>query len=404
MSKKVCIIGGGAAGMIAAIIATRQGKKVRIIDHKDKLGKKILATGNGKCNFTNMYVDNTCFRGEDIDYIMDIYSQFDNEKAIEFFKELGIYPKIKNGYVYPNSGQASSVLEVLTTELNYLGVKIEYETVVEKIEKTDNQFTIITNKGNYTATSLIIATGSKASPKTGSDGSGYKLAKDLGHSINPILPALVQLKSDAKFLKEVAGVRCDGVVKLMHERECIASDKGELMLTDYGISGIPVFQVSRYASVLLNQGKKVTARLDFLPNMEFKECKEYLKERAKLYPDKTVLDNLVGLLNKKLLIALFKLAKISPDTKSYELNDKQILKLTDTFKSLSINITATNSFDNAQIACGGVKLSELKKHTLESEKQKGLFFAGEILDVDGICGGYNLQWAWSSGYVCGINC
>lgn len=390
--------------MIAAIIATRQGKKVRIIDHKDKLGKKILATGNGKCNFTNMYVDNTCFRGEDIDYIMDIYSQFDNEKAIEFFKELGIYPKIKNGYVYPNSGQASSVLEVLTTELNYLGVKIEYETVVEKIEKTDNQFTIITNKGNYTATSLIIATGSKASPKTGSDGSGYKLAKDLGHSINPILPALVQLKSDAKFLKEVAGVRCDGVVKLMHERECIASDKGELMLTDYGISGIPVFQVSRYASVLLNQGKKVTARLDFLPNMEFKECKEYLKERAKLYPDKTVLDNLVGLLNKKLLIALFKLAKISPDTKSYELNDKQILKLTDTFKSLSINITATNSFDNAQIACGGVKLSELKKHTLESEKQKGLFFAGEILDVDGICGGYNLQWAWSSGYVCGINC
>lgn len=390
--------------MIAAIIATRQGKKVRIIDHKDKLGKKILATGNGKCNFTNMYVDNTCFRGEDIDYIMDIYSQFDNEKAIEFFKELGIYPKIKNGYVYPNSGQASSILEVLTTELNYLGVKIEYETVVEKIEKTDDQFTIITNKGNYTATSLIIATGSKASPKTGSDGSGYKLAKDLGHSINPILPALVQLKSDAKFLKEVAGVRCDGVVKLMHERECIASDKGELMLTDYGISGIPVFQVSRYASVLLNQGKKVTARLDFLPNMEFKECKEYLKERAKLYPDKTVLDNLVGLLNKKLLIALFKLAKISPDTKSYELNDKQILKLTDTFKSLSINITATNSFDNAQIACGGVKLSELKKHTLESEKQKGLFFAGEILDVDGICGGYNLQWAWSSGYVCGINC
>lgn len=390
--------------MIAAIIATRQGKKVRIIDHKDKLGKKILATGNGKCNFTNMYVDNTCFRGEDIDYIMDIYSQFNNEKAIEFFKELGIYPKIKNGYVYPNSGQASSILEVLTTELNYLGVKIEYETVVEKIKKTDDQFTIITNKGNYTATSLIIATGSKASPKTGSDGSGYKLAKDLGHSINPILPALVQLKSDAKFLKEVAGVRCDGVVKLMHERECIASDKGELMLTDYGISGIPVFQVSRYASVLLNQGKKVTARLDFLPNMEFKECKEYLKERANLYPDKTVLDNLVGLLNKKLLISLFKLAKISPDTKSYELNDKQILKLTDTFKSLSINITATNSFDNAQIACGGVKLSELKKHTLESKKQKGLFFAGEILDVDGICGGYNLQWAWSSGYVCGINC
>lgn len=390
--------------MMAAIIATRQGKKVRIIEHKEKAGKKILATGNGKCNFTNMLVDNSSFRGENIDYIMDIYNQFNNEKAIEFFKELGIYPKVKNGYVYPNSGQASSILEVLITELDYLGVKIEYETNVTKIEKNNDQFCIYTNKGNFKSDSIIIATGSMASPKTGSDGSGYKLAKELGHTLNPVLPALVQLRSDSKLFKEVAGVRCDGMVKIMLERECIASDKGELMLTDYGISGIPVFQVSRYASVLLNQGKKIIARLDFLPNMEYKECKEYLKERARLYPDKSLMDNLVGLLNKKLLLALLKSIKLNPNMPSYELDDKKILKLIDTFKNLAVNITGTNSFDNAQICCGGVKLSELNEHTLESKKQKGLFFAGEILDVDGICGGYNLQWAWSSGYVCGINC
>lgn len=390
--------------MMAAIIATRQGKKVRIIEHKEKAGKKILATGNGKCNFTNMLVDNSSFRGENIDYIMDIYNQFNNEKAIEFFKELGIYPKVKNGYVYPNSGQASSILEVLITELDYLGVKIEYETNVTKIEKNNNQFCIYTNKGNFKSDSIILATGSMASPKTGSDGSGYKLAKELGHTLNPVLPALVQLRSDSKLFKEVAGVRCDGMVKIMLERECVASDKGELMLTDYGISGIPVFQVSRYASVLLNQGKKIIARLDFLPNMEYKECKEYLKERARLYPDKSLMDNLVGLLNKKLLLALLKSIKLNPNMPSFELDDKKILKLIDTFKNLAVNITGTNSFDNAQICCGGVKLSELNEHTLESKKQKGLFFAGEILDVDGICGGYNLQWAWSSGYVCGINC
>lgn len=390
--------------MMAAIIATRQGKKVRIIEHKEKAGKKILATGNGKCNFTNMLVDNSSFRGENIDYIMDIYNQFNNEKAIEFFKELGIYPKVKNGYVYPNSGQASSILEVLITELDYLGVKIEYETNVTKIEKNNDQFCIYTNKGNFKSNSIILATGSMASPKTGSDGSGYKLAKELGHTLNPVLPALVQLRSDSKLFKEVAGVRCDGMVKIMLERECVASDKGELMLTDYGISGIPVFQVSRYASVLLNQGKKIIARLDFLPNMEYKECKEYLKERARLYPDKSLMDNLVGLLNKKLLLALLKSIKLNPNMPSYELDDKKILKLIDTFKNLAVNITGTNSFDNAQICCGGVKLSELNEHTLESKKQKGLFFAGEILDVDGICGGYNLQWAWSSGYVCGINC
>ena len=404
MSKNICVIGGGAAGMMAAIIATRQGKKVRIIEHKEKAGKKILATGNGKCNFTNMLVDNSSFRGENIDYIMDIYNQFNNEKAIEFFKELGIYPKVKNGYVYPNSGQASSILEVLITELDYLGVKIEYETNVTKIEKNNDQFCIYTNKGNFKSNSIILATGSMASPKTGSDGSGYKLAKELGHTLNPVLPALVQLRSDSKLFKEVAGVRCDGMVKIMLERECVASDKGELMLTDYGISGIPVFQVSRYASVLLNQGKKIIARLDFLPNMEYKECKEYLKERARLYPDKSLMDNLVGLLNKKLLLALLKSIKLNPNMPSYELDDKKILKLIDTFKNLAVNITGTNSFDNAQICCGGVKLSELNEHTLESKKQKGLFFAGEILDVDGICGGYNLQWAWSSGYVCGINC
>lgn len=390
--------------MMAAIIATRQGKKVKIIEHKEKAGKKILATGNGKCNFTNMLVDNSSFRGENIDYIMDIYNQFNNEKAIEFFKELGIYPKIKNGYVYPNSGQASSILEVLITELDYLGVEIEYETNITKIEKNNNQFCIYTNKGNFKFNSIILATGSMASPKTGSDGSGYKLAKELGHTLNPVLPALVQLRSDSKLFKEVAGVRCDGMVKIMLERECVASDKGELMLTDYGISGIPVFQVSRYASVLLNQGKKIIARLDFLPNMEYKECKEYLKERARLYPDKSLMDNLVGLLNKKLLLALLKLIKLNPNMPSFELDDKKILKLIDTFKNLAVNITGTNSFDNAQICCGGVKLSELNEHTLESKKQKGLFFAGEILDVDGICGGYNLQWAWSSGYVCGINC
>ena len=405
MSHKVYVIGAGAAGMMAAITAARQGKKVTIIEHRDKTGKKILATGNGKCNFTNMYVDKECYRGGNSDYIMDIYNSFDNNAAIDFFKHLGIYPKVKNGYVYPNSGQAASISEVLKRELEYLNIEIlTCVNTKEIIDNGNNRYTIVTDKGNYDADAVIIAAGSTAAPKSGSDGSGYKLAKKLGHTIIPVLPALVQLKSDSIFFKEVAGVRTDGSVRIMHGRECVAKDSGELMLTDYGISGIPVFQVSRFASVLLNDGEKVVAKLDFLPDMDFSECKNYIRDRLYAYPDKSIRDNFTGMLNSKLLAAILKAAKIDENMNIQNLTEKQIIDITNMFKNYSVNITGTNSFDSAQVCCGGVSLDELKFHTLESKLHKGIFFAGEILDVDGICGGYNLQWAWSSGYVCGINC
>lgn len=404
MSHSVYVVGAGAAGMMAAITAARQGKKVTIIEHRDKAGKKILATGNGKCNFTNMYMDKECFRGSNNDYIMDIYNQFDNKAVIDFFKHLGIYPKIKNGYVYPNSGQAISISEALQNELRYLNVDIITNTNIREIYDNKDGYLIITDKGEYKTDSVIIAAGSNASPKSGSDGSGYRLAKKLGHTIVPVLPALVQLRSSSPFFKEVAGVRTDGSVRIMSGRECVAKDSGELMLTDYGISGIPVFQVSRFASVLLNKNEKVIARLDFLPEMDFTECKEYIRDRIYSYPDKSIKDNFTGILNSKLLNALLKELKIDINMSTGNLSEKQIIDIANGFKNFSINITGTNSFDNAQVCCGGVSLDELNKHTLESKLHKGLFFAGEILDVDGICGGYNLQWAWSSGYVSGINC
>lgn len=404
MSQRVYVVGAGAAGMMAAITAARQGKKVTIIEHRDKAGKKILATGNGKCNFTNMYMDKECFRGSNSDYIMDIYNQFDNNAVIDFFKHLGIYPKIKNGYVYPNSGQAISINEALQNELRYLNVDVLTNTDIKEIRDNKDGYLIITDKGEYKTESVIIAAGSTASPKSGSDGSGYRLAKKLGHTIIPVLPALVQLRSSSPFFKEVAGVRTDGSVRIMRGRECVAKDSGELMLTDYGISGIPVFQVSRFASVLLNENEKVTARLDFLPEMDFAECKEYIRDRIYSYPDKSIKDNFTGILNSKLLNALLKELKIDIDMITSNLSEKQIIDIANDFKNFSVDITGTNSFDNAQVCCGGVSLDELTKHTLESKLHKGLFFAGEILDVDGICGGYNLQWAWSSGYVSGINC
>lgn len=404
MSYRVYVVGAGAAGMMAAITAARQGKKVTIIEHRDKAGKKILATGNGKCNFTNMYMDKECFRGSNSDYIMDIYNQFDNNAVIDFFKHLGIYPKIKNGYVYPNSGQAISINEALQNELRYLNVDVLTNTNIKEIRDNKDGYFIITDKGEYKTESVIIAAGSTASPKSGSDGSGYRLAKKLGHTIIPVLPALVQLRSSSLFFKEVAGVRTDGSVRIMRGRECVAKDSGELMLTDYGISGIPVFQVSRFASVLLNENEKVTARLDFLPEMDFSECKEYIRDRIYSYPDKSIKDNFTGILNSKLLNALLKELKIDIDMSTSNLSEKQIIDIANSFKNFSVDITGTNSFDNAQVCCGGVSLDELTKYTLESKLHKGLFFAGEILDVDGICGGYNLQWAWSSGYVSGINC
>lgn len=391
MIHEVVVVGGGASGMMAAITAAGRGKKVTILEHMDRLGKKILMTGNGRCNYSNTNQDISCYRTSDKKFVEDILSQFSQIETTEFFKQNGIVTKNRFGYLYPNSGQASVINDMLRFKCENLGIKILYNMECTSVKKENDCFIIKCidkvngRKSEIKAGSLIISTGGKSYSKTGSDGSGYAILRKLGHSIVKPLPALTPLYCSEKFFKSLKGVRCDGKVCLYVDNRFAAEDKGEIQLTDYGISGIPVFQVSRYASIALDKKKNVTAVIDFLPDMETDEIR-YLINNDNSF---SLEQKLNGMINKKLTAIMIK----------YDF--KTLIK---NLKSMKVNVTATGGFEQSQVCTGGVNVDEICSNTMESKIIKNLFITGEIIDVDGICGGYNLQWAWSTGFIAGSNC
>lgn len=399
--RHIAVIGGGAAGMMAAITAAREGVKVTILEHKDRIGKKILSTGNGRCNFTNTFQTPACYRSDNRDFAWNIIQKFNVEKTISFFKELGIYPKDRNGYLYPYSDQAAAILEVLQIEIAKLDICVMTEINVLDIQPIKRGIRVTTDKKTITVDSVILACGSKAAPVTGSDGSGYQLAKLLGHRIVPVLPALVQLRCAEKFYKSISGVRVQGTVEIYADDISLASDTGEIQLTNYGISGIPVFQVSRYAAKAIYQKQSVTAVLNFMPDMNKDEFLSFLQERITLCPHKTLDEFFTGIFPKKLCELWIRLSRLPKEMRVSDLSGEQLEKLVLLIQHLRTHITETNAFEQAQICCGGVDTTEINPDTLESNYVPGIYFAGELLDVDGICGGYNLQWAWSSGFVAG---
>ena len=401
MKQDILIIGGGASGLAAAILAARNGASVTILEHMDRVGKKILSTGNGRCNLTNRHMGPECYRSENKTFPMEVVVGFPVEETLDFFRTLGIEPKDRNGYIYPNSDQASAVLDAFRMELERLQVEIRTGVSIREINPGKNGFLIRTDHENVRADRVILCTGSKAAPATGSDGSGYDLAKRFGHRLIPVLPALVQLRCEGNFFKAVAGVRVNGRVSIWSEGDCIAKDTGEIQLTDYGISGIPVFQVSRYASKLLYEKKEVKAVLDFMPDFTEEQTRAFLSARAKMRPEKPADMFLIGLFHKKLSDLWIKLSRIPRDQKAGTFTEDEIIRLVRLVKHFEVPVKATNSYEQAQVCCGGIDTAEVDSGTLESRCVPGLYFAGEILDVDGMCGGYNLQWAWASGYTAG---
>lgn len=404
------VIGGGASGMMAAISAAGCGADVAIIEHTKRLGSKILQTGNGKCNFTNLYMDETMYQNEDKQIVKNVISQFGVHDVIEFFRGLGVYAKERNGYVYPHSETAASINDALRLEVENLKIAVyaECEVLSVKVsgECNDNQvvgFVVETSSGRLLAKRIVIATGSKAAPKSGSDGSGYELARQLGHKIKKPLPALVQLVSDNPYCKAMAGVRSTGVVKLYVDGVFAADDVGEVQYTDYGISGIPVFQISRHAVLALDRGKKVTVQINMLNDISVETLYSDIDGRLYKNRTKTVEQYFSGIVNKKLIYGAGKTAKVDVTKTVEEVGAKGLRKIVDVLENFIFDITGSKGFEQAQICQGGVRLSEVDEYTLESKMCPGLYFAGELLDVDGKCGGYNLQWAWSSGYVAGKN-
>ncbi len=422
--NRIVIIGGGASGMMAALAATQynfsNNNNIVVLEGMEKPGKKILSTGNGKCNLTNLYQNLECYNGSSKDFIAEVLTQFDLTRTLEFFNNLGMDIKDKSGYIYPYSEQASSVSDLLRMECIARGIKLKCTEKVEKILVHKNQhnnintttdnlsgspYEVLTSTGRYRADKVIMATGSKAAPKTGSDGSGYILSKRFGHTIIPVVPALMALKAEGKYFNEIAGVRTDCNIKLFINNSIIAAADGELQLTNYGLSGIPVFQISRHAAYALKENKNVIAIIDFFRSYSIDELSARFMRKQAISSYKSIFEQFIGMQNNKLSNVLLKLygfnSSNSKDYLNYEKSDWD--KLFTYFKNFNIKITGNNDFDNAQVCAGGVDTSEINPLTMESKLHKGLFFCGELLDVDGICGGYNLQWAWSTGYIAGTN-
>lgn len=399
----VLVIGAGAAGMISAIIAARNGNDVTIIEGTTKAGKKLYATGNGRCNFTNMFFDKNCFRGLEPSFAYNALEKFNNHDLISFFEELGVLYKDINGYVYPYSEQSSSIVEVLLAELKRLKVKIYLEENILDIYKKNNSFVCVGTVGNYFADKVIVAVGGISSPVHGSDGSLYPACERLGHTFVAQVPALVNLKFKDKSLSKLAGVRVKCKVYLYINDLPAYEESGELIFNKDNISGIPVMQLSRYCSYALKEGNKTAIHIDFFENYDDNRLRDLLLNRfyGTYSNGKTVYETLTGTLNNKLLDFLLCREGINPERKAGSLKPGEINNLIKLFKNFAIQISDTGSFDVAQVTAGGIPTSEILP-SMESRLVNGLYFAGEILDIDGTCGGYNLQWAFTSGYIAGM--
>lgn len=410
---KVIVTGGGASGLTAAIFAARNGNQVIILEHKDRVGKKILMTGNGRCNLTNMSDFHGKYYSNDEKSLQKIYDtlvSFGASDARAFFESMGLYTKEKkDGGVYPVSEQASGVLDVLRGECDRLGVRIITGCEVCSITPRKSGGTVsvccLEENGNKRQASflydkLILATGGKAAPVSGSDGLGYQLAAKLGHKVIKPLPALVQLRCEGSFFKAVSGVRAQAGITVYIDDKVSAFEEGELQLTDYGISGIPVFQFSRVAARALDQKRKCEAGINFLVYVEDRET--FLKQSVDegKYGYKTVEELLAGMVHKKLASMICKKNKMGSGVKVSEAGKKAVRKCILELFDFRVKIIGTNPFENAQVCSGGVPLGEVST-CFESKLCRDVYIVGELLDCDGICGGYNLQWAWATGAIAG---
>lgn len=385
--KKVVIIGGGASGMMAAIQAARTGAAVTLLEHNEKPGKKILATGNGRCNLTNLVQEPSRYRSSQPDFPWKIITQYPLEDTLAFFSELGIYTKDRNGWVYPYSDQAAGVAQVLELEARHQKAKIKTTEEVTDILREDGQYLVKTATWQYPCDSVIISCGSSASNVEGSSTTGYELAEKLGHTVVKPLPSLCGIRGKDNYYAKWAGSRMDGRITLEIDGKTVGEEQGEILFTEYGISGIGVFQLSRYAVRGTDEGKIATYHLDLMPQLTKEELVKLLLDRQQAGSYKNPQELLIGLLPRKMIDVLVK--------KTYEPE-----KIAERLKDWQVPVKGAYALQQAQICSGGVDPRELTEQ-LESRLHPGIYFTGEVIDVDGPCGGYNLQWAWSSGAVAG---
>ena len=383
---KIVIVGGGAAGLFAAMNIKKDTNEVIILEKNDEVGKKILVTGNGRCNLWNDDMDTSKYNSSN----KELLDSFINEEIIsETFTTLSKYYeyKNKNGYYYPYSNKAATVRDILLSECNKRGVEIITNYDVNTIKKDNESFII---NDDIKCDKLIISTGGKSFDITGSDGKMLDILEDLGHEIVKPLPSLVPLYADESYLNKWNGIRCDATVTSIVDGEKVRSEQGELQLTDNGLSGICVFNISREIVDALNKGKNASVEISF---MNKGDIISYFKDN---YENQTVHEILLKYFDKKLMKVLLDKMEINERAYFKSLTSKELSRLEKYLTQFSINITGYGNFNKAQVTQGGVSLKDVNPDTLESNKVKDLYLIGEVLDIDGLCGGYNLGFAWMS--------
>lgn len=404
---KIGIIGGGPAGMLLSVLIKKQKPdfEVNLYERNERVGKKLLATGNGRCNYTNVSLEANNFHSENSDFPMEVVSKFNNQDAIELLKTLGIYPISEaDGRVFPLSLQGSSVLDFLRLAMERYEVNVILEEKIDRVRKVGESF-ILEGKKNYKADKVVVATGGMALPSSGSDGIGYRIAKDFGHRIIEPGPTIVQLESDYKRIKALKGVRINTWASLYIDKKKIDEKFADVLFTDYGLSGPAIMDLSRKSIAALNQNKKVEISINLI-GLPKDEVKQMIKDRAENLEGISLENFLLGIVNKKLIISVvnqYKLLYNRDYEEQIRCTTNFVNAMTEILTDFGMNISGYKGFAFAQATTGGVDTREIDPRSLESKKVKGLYFIGEVLDVDGDCGGYNLQWAWSSSYIAAKN-
>lgn len=400
MFHDILIIGGGASGLAAAVVCKDMGKDAAIIEGTERIGRKLLTTGNGRCNISNRNILNSRYHGANFNFPKYVLDKFNSNETNNFFSLLGLpLVTLEDDKVFPLSLQASSVVDVFRMALEERNIPIYNNSKVKSITKAKNGFKVLTSENTFQCKKLILCCGGKSYASTGSDGSGFKLAKELGHNIITPFPALVQLKLKYGNLKALSGIKFNGNAKIGSKTEY-----GEILFTDYGISGPPIIQLSRIAALSISKGEELYIEIDMMPQMSTLELKDFIENHFGIFYYRSVYNSLIGIINKKLIPVLLKEAGIADIHKECsELSKNERTSLIELMKCWKFKIYDTNSFSNAQVTAGGIDTREVSNETLESKLLPNLYFAGEILDVDGDCGGFNLQWAWASAYIAAKN-
>jgi len=397
-NKEWIIIGAGAAGLAAAITLGRAGQQVTLLEQNHKIGKKILVSGNGKCNITNRHIDLVRFHSQNPAFVEVLMNGYDFKQIEQFFASLGlVLVEGKENQMFPMSLQASSVVALLEYEAQKVGVQIDCDCIVTGIEKEHDLFILETTQGTKECTHLLITSGSPAAPQLGGNNSGYAFATKMGHTLIPRHPSLVQLCSEESWVKTCAGVKVAGRATLSANGEQVTAREGDILFTNYGISGLAILDLSREVSTRLASFDYCELSLDLMPTLSKEKLTNLLLSRINKESQKPLTLWLQGVIHKKLIPILLEQSKCKSRAES-DLNRKEINKLVHTIKHLKLSISDTRGWEGAEVATGGINTREVNPQTLESTLVPNLYFGGEILDVDGDRGGFNFHFAW----VCGL--